>query len=131
MWTVPETRDDRARAVANADSAVSRLLPIDAARSSAIAVGRTPREWRSNNGWLSCASSEAMCCDAGGDCRYFTSRTTPIDRAISRKAASKAALSSARKAWSESVAQVRKRLRPFVVGTLRPTVNTSILFDLA
>ncbi len=32
---------------------------------------------------------------------------------------------------AESVAQVLSRLRPFCVGTLRPTVKTSILFDLA
>ena len=51
---------ERARALASADSAVSRLLPIEAARSSAIAVGRTPREWRSNKGRPSCASSDAM-----------------------------------------------------------------------
>jgi len=66
MWTVPEMRDDRARALASADSAVSRLLPIEAARSSAIAVGRTPREWRSNKGRPNWASSDAMCCDAAG-----------------------------------------------------------------
>ena len=57
---------ERARALASADSAVSRLLPIEAARSSAIAVGRTPREWRSNKGRPSCASSDAMCCDTAG-----------------------------------------------------------------
>ena len=51
---------DVERALASADSAVSRLLPIEAARSSAIAVGRTPREWRSNKGRPNCASSDAM-----------------------------------------------------------------------
>ncbi len=64
--TVPLRMLERAWAAPMVASIASRWVATERARSSAAAVGATPRAWRMNSGLPSISSSDAMWAEAAG-----------------------------------------------------------------